>query len=152
MNVNLKSAFLCAKHAIPHMLQRGTGVIINIASVQAFHSQPNVAAYTTAKTALLGLTRSIAVDYGPSIRCLAVCPGAVDTPMLQSAAQANPETPDAQDHAAWAHLLNRIATPDEIAELIAFLTSDKASFMTGQAVRIDGGLGVPLPGPKAKLP
>jgi NAD(P)-dependent dehydrogenase (short-subunit alcohol dehydrogenase family) len=150
MAVNVKGAFLCAKHAIPSMLNRGKGVIINIASVQALHSQPNVAAYTTAKSALLGLTRSIAIDFGPQIRCLAVCPGAVDTPMLRDAAQSNPAPADVQQNSAWAHPLGRIASPNEIAELIVVLTSEKASFMTGEAVRIDGGLGIVLPGPKAK--
>ncbi|HUH46831.1 MAG TPA: SDR family NAD(P)-dependent oxidoreductase, partial [Arenibacter sp.] len=85
MNVNLKSAFLCAKFAIPSMLKKGKGVVINVSSAQAFLSQERVAPYTTAKTAMLGLTRSIAVDYAPNIRCIAVCPGTVDTPMLHDA-------------------------------------------------------------------
>ena len=81
LGVNLKSAFLCAREAIPSMLKRGGGVVVNVSSVQAFLSQNKVAAYTTSKTALLGLTRSIAVDYAPTVRCVAVCPGTVDTPM-----------------------------------------------------------------------
>jgi NAD(P)-dependent dehydrogenase (short-subunit alcohol dehydrogenase family) len=83
MNVNLKSAFLAAKYAIPSMQKKGSGVVVNISSVQAFVSQSQVAAYTTSKTAMLGLTRSIAVDYGPAIRCVAVCPGSINTPMLR---------------------------------------------------------------------
>src|SRR5687767_4469345 len=83
MAVNLKSAYLCAKFAIPQMRQLGRGVIINVASVQALQCQPEVAAYATSKAALLGLTRSIAVDFAPVVRCIAVCPGAVDTPMLR---------------------------------------------------------------------
>jgi NAD(P)-dependent dehydrogenase (short-subunit alcohol dehydrogenase family) len=150
LGVNLKSAFLCAKYAVPAMIERGRGVIINVASVQAFHSQPNVAAYATSKSALLGLTRSIAVDFGPRIRCVAVCPGAVDTPMLRAAAETNPAPAEVQQQSGWAHLLERIATPDEIAETIVFLASDKASFITGEAIRVDGGLGVALPGAKAK--
>jgi len=73
------------------MLERGGGVVINLASVQAFVSQHNVAAYTTSKTAILGLTRSIAVDYAPKVRCVAVCPGTVDTPMLRNAIQESPK-------------------------------------------------------------
>ncbi|WP_373517434.1 SDR family NAD(P)-dependent oxidoreductase [Pricia sp.] len=85
MNVNLKSAFLCSKYALPSMQKKGKGAVINASSVQAFISQERVAPYTTSKTALLGLTRSIAVDYAPNIRCVAVCPGTVDTPMLRDA-------------------------------------------------------------------
>ena len=152
MNVNLKSAYLCAKHAIPTMLQRRGGVIINVASVQAFQSQPNVAAYATSKAALLGLTRSIAVDYAPHIRCVAVCPGAVDTPMLHEAARDNPMSDDARRHAVASHLINRLASPQEIADLIVYLASDRAAFFTGEAIRIDGGLGVALPGQRAPNP
>jgi len=148
MGVNLKSAFLCAKHAIPLMLERDGGVIINVSSIQAFLSQACVAPYTTSKTALLGLTRSIAVDYGPTIRCVAVCPGTVDTPMLQDAIEESPD-PDAVRHECeQMHVLERVAQPKEIAELIAFVASDKAPFITGQAIRIDGGLGITIPGSK----
>jgi NAD(P)-dependent dehydrogenase (short-subunit alcohol dehydrogenase family) len=152
MNVNLKSAYLCAKHAIPMMLQRGGGVVINVASVQAFQSQPNVAAYATSKAALLGLTRSIAVDYAPHVRCVAVCPGGVDTPMLHEAAQANPMSNEARQHAAASQLIHRLATPQEIADLIVYLASDRAAFITGEAIRIDGGLGIALPGQRAPVP
>src|SRR5690349_20797055 len=101
--VNLKSAFLCAKHAIPSMLRRGGGVIVNVASVQAFLSQRNVAPYTTSKTALLGLTRSIAVDYAPQIRCVAVCPGTVDTPMLRDAIRQSPDPQEVLDECVQMH-------------------------------------------------
>jgi len=148
MNVNLKSAFLCAKQAIPSMLRRGKGVVINVASVQSFISQSKVAAYVTSKTALLGLTRSIAVDYAPKVRCLAVCPGTVDTPMLQRAIQESPDPAAVLEECRQMHLLKRIGKPEEIAELIAFLVGDKAAFVTGQYVRIDGGLGVSIGGSK----
>lgn len=148
MGVNLKSAFLCSKHAVPSMLARGKGVIINIASAQSFMSQANVAAYTTSKTALLGLTRSIAVDYAPKIRCMAVCPSTVDTPMLHWAIEQSPNPQTVLRECEEMHLMKRIATPEEVAELVLFLCSDKAAFMTGQPVRIDGGLGITIAGSK----
>lgn len=148
MNVNLKSQYLCAKHAIPFMQQQGNGVVINVSSVQAFVSQQNVAAYTTAKTALLGLTRSIAVDYAPNIRCVAVCPGTIDTPMLRDAINLSPDPAAVMQECIDMHPVHRIGKPEEVAELIYFLCSDKASFITGQAFRIDGGLGITIAGSK----
>jgi NAD(P)-dependent dehydrogenase (short-subunit alcohol dehydrogenase family) len=148
MNVNLKSAFLCAKHAIPNMLTIGEGVVVNVASVQSFHSQANVAPYTTAKTALLGLTRSIAVDYAPTVRCVAVCPGTVDTPMLRDAIKVSLDPQAILDECNNMHLGGRIGRPEEIASLIAFLVSDRAAFINGQPIRIDGGLGVGIGGSK----
>ena len=148
MNVNLKSLFLCSKYALPFMLQNQKGVIINVASVQAFVSQPKVAAYTTAKTAILGLTRSIAVDYSPQIRCVAVCPGTIDTPMLRDAFALSPDPDQVLQECIDMHLAKRIGTPEEVAELVLFLTDDKAGFITGQAIRIDGGLGITIQGSK----
>lgn len=148
MNVNLKSMFLCSKYAIPHMRQQGKGVVINVSSVQAFVSQQSVAAYTTAKTAILGLTRSIAVDYAPAIRCLAVCPGTIDTPMLRDAIALSPDPAEVMQECVDMHLSKRIGTTREVAGLILFLCSDQAAFMTGQSIRIDGGLGITIPGSK----
>ncbi len=146
MGVNVKGSFFCAKHAIPYMQQTGRGVVVNVSSVQAMITQGNVAAYTTSKTALLGLTRSIAVDYAPHIRCVAVCPGSVDTPLLQWGIKQSPDPEAVMQECIDMHLTDRIAQPTEIGEFIAYLCSDKAGFMTGQAYRIDGGLGVMIPG------
>lgn len=148
MNVNLKSLFLCAKYVIPFMLQNKKGVVINIASVQAFVSQKNVAAYTTAKTAILGLTRSIAVDYAPHVRCVAVCPGTIDTPMLREAIALSPDPDAVMQECIDMHLTKRIGTAEEVAELVLYLCDDKAGFITGQAIRIDGGLGITIQGSK----
>lgn len=148
MNVNLKSHFLCARRTIPSMQKKGKGVVVNVSSVQAFITQANVAAYTTSKAALLGLTRSIAVDYGPAIRSVAICPGTIDTPMLQSAVLESPDPAAVLEECNEMHLTKRIGTPEEVAELIAFVASDKGSFMTGQAIRIDGGLGISVAGSK----
>lgn len=148
INVNLKSAYLCAKFAIPSMLRSGAGVVINLSSVQAFVSQNQVAAYTTSKTALLGLTRSIAVDYAPQVRCVAVCPGTVDTPMLHAAIRQSPNPQEVLQECHDMHPVKRIGTPEEVAELILYLCSDKAGFITGQPIRIDGGLGLSIGGSK----
>ncbi|MEO7176412.1 MAG: SDR family oxidoreductase [Saprospiraceae bacterium] len=148
MNVNLKGAFLCAKHLIPIMQQIGKGVIINVSSVQAFISQQNVAPYTTSKTALLGLTRSIAVDYAPEIRAVAVCPGTVDTPMLREAIQLSPDPEAVLKECMAMHLGGEIGKPEDIAALVGFLAGPNANFITGQAIRIDGGLGISIGGSK----
>jgi NAD(P)-dependent dehydrogenase (short-subunit alcohol dehydrogenase family) len=148
MNVNLKSLFLCSKYAIPYMLEKNKGVVINISSVQAFVSQAKVAAYTTAKTAILGLTRSIAVDYSPAIRCVAVCPGTIDTPMLRDSFALSPDPEAVLQECIDMHPAKRIGTPNEVAELVLYLCDDKASFITGQAIRIDGGLGITILGSK----
>lgn len=148
MNVNLKSLFLCSKYSIPFMLEKEKGVIINIASVQSFVSQQKVAAYTTAKTAILGLTRSIAVDYSPNIRCVAVCPGTIDTPMLRDAIALSEDPEEVMQECIDMHLSKRVGTAEEVAELVLYLCDDKASFITGQAIRIDGGLGITIQGSK----
>ena len=148
MNVNLKSAFLCSKYAIPMMVNNNKGCVINVASVQSFISQKNVAPYTTSKTALLGLTRSIAVDYAPNIRSVAVCPGTVDTPMFRNSIQESPNPDEVLEECNEMHLVKRICSSEEVGELITYLSSDKAGFITGQAIRIDGGLGITIGGSK----
>ncbi len=148
MNVNLKSAFLCAKYSIPHMRNAGEGVVVNVSSVQAMLSQNNVAAYTTSKTAMLGLTRSIAVDYAPQVRCVAICPGSVDTPMLHWGFSQSSQPDEVFQEAKNMHPLKRVAKPEEVAELIAFVCSNRAPFITGQPIRIDGGLGLTIMGSK----
>src|ERR1700744_4791711 len=148
MNVNLKSYFLCAKYFIPLMQKSGKGVIINIASVQAFVSQKNVAAYTTAKTAILGLTRSIATDFAPDIRCVAICPGTVDTPMLRKSFSLSPNPDEILQECIDMHPIGRIGTPEDVAEVVKFMCDDKAGFITGQYIRVDGGLGITINGSK----
>ena len=145
--VNLKSGFLVSKYSIPHMIKRGGGAIVITASVQSLGAQRNSLAYMVSKHALLGLMRSMALDYAKdNIRVNAVCPGAIDTPMLRWAASLddNPEAVIAACHKM--HPVGRMGNPEEIAHVIAFLASDLASFVTGTGVVADGGLMIPLGG------
>ena len=141
MAVNVKSYFLTAKYAIPHMRRRGGGVIINIASVQGLQSAPLVPAYAASKGAALSLTRQLAIDYArENIRVLAVCPGSIDTPLLRAAAamQAGDIEQTVRD---WGqtHPLGRTGQPQDIGSVVVFLAGPGASFMTGEYVCVDGG-------------
>ena len=148
MAVNTTGSFLLAKHVLPSMMKKNKGAIVNVASAQSFMTQQKVAPYTTSKTALLGLTRSIAVDYAPGIRCNAVCPSTIDTPMLHWALEQSPDPQAVLDECNEMHLLKRIAKPQEISALIAFLCSDDAANITGQSFRSDGGIGILIEGSK----
>ena len=148
MNSNLKSYFLCAKYALPYIEAAGGGAVINIASVQAFVTQEKVAAYAASKSAILGLTRSIAIDFAPHIRCVAVCPGTIDTPMLKDAIAQSPDPAAVLQECKDMHLVKRIGAAEEIAALVKFLCSADASFITGEAIRADGGLGIRIGGSK----
>jgi NAD(P)-dependent dehydrogenase (short-subunit alcohol dehydrogenase family) len=141
LNVNLRGAWNAAKSVIPHLLSAGGGTIVNVSSVQALASQQNVLAYTISKHGLLGLTRSVAMDFAKqNIRANAVCPGTVDTPMLEWAASLDPNPQSVYDACNKMHPLGRIARPREIAEVVAFLAHERSSFVTGAVWTVDGGL------------
>lgn len=147
MNVNLKGHWLMSKYAIPEMLKRGKGSIVNISSVQGLASQRNVVAYATSKHAMIGLTRSMAVDMASrNIRVNCICPGTVDTPMIKSIIELDSDAARLKGILDRMHPLGRMAQPSEIGEVVAFLASDRASFMTGSIVTVDGGLLVPIAG------
>lgn len=144
LNVNLKGMYLTAKFAIPQMISRGGGSIVNVSSVQAFASQKGVAAYTASKGGINAMTRAMALDHAQDrIRVNVVCPASVDTPMLRwSADRFKGSGSQEEVIKSWGktHPLGRVAEPREIAEVIAFLASDKASFVTGSEYKVDGGV------------
>ncbi len=153
MAVNLKGVYLASRFAIPEIARRGGGSIINIASVQAFASQSNVAAYTATKGAIVAMTRAMALDHAAEgIRVNAICPASVDTPMLRWAAETWKGEHTAEDTlAAWGrgHPIGRVGRVEEVAALANFLAGDQCGFMTGADLKIDGGvmskLGIVLP-------
>jgi NAD(P)-dependent dehydrogenase (short-subunit alcohol dehydrogenase family) len=151
LSTNLTGSFLAVKHALPYLRERGAGTVVMVSSVQAFITQTDVAAYTASKGALNALARSIAIDEARhGIRVNAVCPGSVDTPMLRMAARRFSDGSHEGEQALieqWgaSHPLGRVARPSEIAEAIAFLASERASFVTGISLLVDGGLSATAP-------
>lgn len=139
---NLKSVFLCSRAVLPGMIARERGVIVNMGSVWGIAAGANAAAYAASKGAILALTRSMAVDYArQGIRVNALCPGGVDTPLLERYAEALPHVSvaAARNILRMSHPIGRLADPIEIARGALFLASDDSSFMTGSSVVIDGG-------------
>ncbi len=142
MNINTRGLFACMKHEITAMLDTDDGAprsVVNIASTNSFKPQRDQPAYTASKHAVLGLTRSAALDYaGRNIRVNAVCPGAIDTPMLRTAMERRGR--DAADTARRLSPIGRFGRPDEIAAAVLWLCSDASSFVTGHALAVDGGM------------
>jgi NAD(P)-dependent dehydrogenase (short-subunit alcohol dehydrogenase family) len=139
VDTNLRGAFLCSKYAFPSLQQR-KGSIINIASVQGIACEANTAVYAATKAALLGLTRGMARDFAPDVRVNAICPGATLTGMMDESLAAHPNPQIALETMAQNIPLRRLALPEDIAPAIYFLASKEASYFTGSALVVDGGL------------
>ena len=147
IDVNLTGTFNATRSVIPYMLETGGGAIVNIASVSGLAPTRNEAAYSAAKAGVIALTKSGALEYGPIVRVNCVAPGHVRTPMTAVWEQ----MPDAFAPIAEAIPLGRIGEADEIAEAILFLASDRASYITGQTLVVDGGVILPQAGTDAAL-
>ena len=118
---NINSVFYLLKYAIPEFIKNDGGVAIINASIAAFKSFPNHAAYCASKAGLVALVKQVAVDYGPKLRINSICPGPVDTPMIWDSAKVFPNPTEAVDQAADATLMNRLGTPKDVADLALFL-------------------------------
>lgn len=140
MNVNLKSMFFATKHAIPHLRKNGRGYIVNVGSISSFVGQALTPVYTTSKHAIVGLTKSIALDYAADgIRCNCVCPGITDTPMLREHLNAH-RNPEAVLTARLRRVPMGVAlTPEDVAKTILFLSCEDSSGVTGTTQIIDAG-------------
>ncbi len=137
--VNLRGVFLFSKYALAKM--RAGASILNISSVHGMLSWPECAAYDTTKTALIGLTRSMALDHGAQgVRVNAICPGYIDTPLLGQWLARVPDPEAAMQAVIGKHAVGRIGRPEDIAEAAVFLASEHASFITGTHLMVDGGL------------
>jgi NAD(P)-dependent dehydrogenase (short-subunit alcohol dehydrogenase family) len=141
LGVNLKGIFLMSKHAIPEIRKQGGGAIVNMASVQGLQSMPGVPAYAASKGGVLSLTRNMALDYArENIRVTAICPGTIDSDMVRTSARAEGGDLEANLRRYGAfHPLGRIGRPEDIANAAVFLASEKASFITGEYLCVDGG-------------
>jgi NAD(P)-dependent dehydrogenase (short-subunit alcohol dehydrogenase family) len=140
MDTNLMGIFLGCKTVIPVMRANGGGSIVNLSSITGIRGVKNMAAYSASKGGVVSLTASLALDHATdNIRVNAVCPGAIQTPMIEALLGAADDKDQATERMAATHVLNRIGQPAEVASVIAFLASEDASFMTGLAIPVDGG-------------
>lgn len=140
LDVNLTGVWQCMRHEIPRMLEHGGGAIVNNASILGIVGFANAPAYTASKHGMLGLTKSAALEYATrGIRVNAVCPGFIETPMVMERGVAAGKDPAMYERLAKLHPMNRLGKPDEIADAVIWLCSRESSFVTGQAIAVDGG-------------
>jgi len=138
LGVTLTGVWLCMKHEIPAMLAAGGGAIVNIASVSGMRGEATQAAYSAAKGGVLALTKTAAAEWARSgIRINALCPGGIRTPAIESYFE---HAPGVREATIAVHAMRRLGEPDEIADAVAWLCSDRASFVTGHAMVVDGGV------------
>jgi NAD(P)-dependent dehydrogenase (short-subunit alcohol dehydrogenase family) len=136
IDINLTGPFLVCRAAIPFLQEAGEGTIVNIASASALLPSGAAVSYCASKAGVLVMTQALAAEIAPKIRANAICPGAVDTPMMAGIRQLDPMQ---VERLKGAYALQRFAKPEEIAKAILFLSSSESSFMTGSAVAVDGG-------------
>jgi len=141
VDTSLKGTFLMSKHALPHMIERGSGSVINCASGWGLVGGAKAVAYCAAKGGMVVMTKAMAIDHGPQgIRVNAVCPGDTDTPMEREDARNQGLSWEAYiDQMSGTRPISRLATPEEIARAVLFLASDESSYVTGAALPVDGG-------------
>ncbi|MEP7203142.1 MAG: glucose 1-dehydrogenase [Ilumatobacteraceae bacterium] len=141
MGVDFKSAWLSAKYVLPHMREVGRGAIVNVASMHALVTLEGFFPYAAAKSGVVGMTRSLALDFGPhGVRVNAVAPGYIRTRLVQDSIDRNPDPIAAEQSMVKGIALRRIGQPVEIANAIRFLASDEASYITGTTLHVDGGV------------
>ncbi len=137
MGVNVRSVFLGGKYAVPAMLERGGGSIINTASISGLHGDGGAVVYAASKAAVINLTRAMATDHSPDgIRVNAICPGTIETPPVKRMVS----DPAIMKVNLDAHSIGRLGQPEEIANAALWLASDESSFVTGEHLVVDGGL------------
>ncbi|MCL8308496.1 MULTISPECIES: SDR family oxidoreductase [Pseudomonas] len=137
MGVNVKGVWLCMKYQLPLMLAAGGGAIVNTASVAGLGAAPKMSIYSASKHAVIGLTKSAAIEYAKKgIRVNAVCPAVIDTDMFRRAYESDPRK---AEFAAAMHPVGRVGKVEEIASAVLYLCSDGAAFTTGHSLAIDGG-------------
>lgn len=138
IGANCRGVFNCCRAAIPMMAEGGS--IINIGSISGQVADPSMALYNASKAFVHGLTRSIAVDHGPHIRCNAICPGWIETGMLDAGFDLAKDPSGAKADALARHPVRRFGKPEDIASMAVWLASDEAGFATGQMFTVDGGM------------
>ena len=143
LDTNLLAPFWLTQHFLP-LLRAAKGCVVNIASIHAMVTKSEFTVYSTSKGALVSLTRTLAIELAPDVRVNAVIPAATDTPMLRAGFGENLE---GLERLGSYHPLKHIAEPEEVAQIVLFLSGSQASFMTGSAVNVDGGIGACLHDP-----
>ena len=140
VDTNLKSVFLVSRHALPHMIEKRKGIIVNTASQLGIVARENLAAYSASKAGVILLTKAMALEHAKDgIRVNCVCPGAIETPMINRILRFESNSKESRKLLVGKHPIGRLGRPEEIAQAVLFLASERSSFVTGAALVVDGG-------------